>query len=70
MTYRLKDFTPVVYQLLVIKICGIILILKIEFLGFPVLKVLIKNHSKTPNLVIQSLFKYFPQKPNGFLIVH
>ena len=42
MTSRLKDFTPVVYQLLVITICGIILILKIEFLGFPVLKVLSK----------------------------
>ena len=75
MVCRLIDFAVVVLELLVFKVCRITGISKIEFHIFPVLKGLnktkkIKNHSKPPRLVSQSLFKQFQQISNIFLVFH
>ena len=65
MVFRLIDFALVVLKLRMFKVCGITGISKIEFFNFSVLKGLnqikkkIRNHSKPPKLVIQSLFKQF-----------
>ena len=63
MVCRVIDFALVVLKLLIFKVCGIIGISTIEFFNFPGTervkqnKKKIKNHSRPPRLVNQSLFK-------------
>ena len=60
MVFRLIDFALVVLKLLMLEVCVIIGYSKIEFFNFSgTEKVLaeIKNHSKSPKLVSQSLLK-------------
>ena len=79
---RSTDLAPVVIKFLMINVCGIIGIWKIDFFNFQELKglnkkkqkqkktkkkVKIKNHSKPPKVVRQSLLK---QKAEHFLVFH
>ena len=72
MVCRLMDFAYVFLKLLMFKLCGITGISKIEFLNFfCTVRVKqnqwkIKNHSKPPNLLIQSLLQQFHQISNIF----
>ena len=61
---RLIDFAIVVLKLLMFKVCGIFGISEVEFFNFSCTETVkenrrkkIKNHSKPPKLVNQSLFK-------------
>ena len=76
MVCRLIEFALVVLKLLMFKVFAIIGISKIEFFNFSGTERVkqnqkIKNNSKPPELVSQSLFKQFRQIPNiffGFLL--
>ena len=70
MVCRLIDFALVFPKLLIFKVCGIISISNIEFFNFSGKLKKIKNHSKPPKLVSQSLFKKFQQSPSIFLVFH
>ena len=66
MVCRLIDFAIMVLKLLMFKVCGLIGISKINFFNFSgtqrvkhYSKQKIKNHSKPPKLVSQSLFNNF-----------
>ena len=72
--FRLIGFGLVVLKLRMFKVCGITGISKIEFFNFfrtervKPSKKKIRNHSKPPKLVIQSLFKQFQQILDIFLV--
>ena len=67
MVCRLKDFVLVVLKLLMFMVCVTISISKIKFFVFSGTERAkqnqkkFKDHSKTPKLVIQSLFNKFQQ---------
>ena len=67
MVCRLIDFALVFPKLKFVEL----LVSQISsFSIFPVNQKKIKNHSKPPKLVSQSLFKKFQQSPNIFLVFH